>query len=214
MRMIGLHHCDKNGPAFAMALARTNYPGLIVNGGSIMPGCHKGHSTSILDVYDAAAKEKQGTMSYEESEQIIRTACPGAGGCGIAASFNTWGIALEALGLSLPDTSSMPAVEAGKTEECLRVGKAVRRLLELNLRPRGHHHQGLAHQCHDRHRRHRRLHQWRVARPRRRTRSWQSTSLCVMCRPSAAGRPCCAISPRAAVAPWSISIALAAPRCC
>ncbi len=134
--LIGLHHCDKNGPAFAMALARTNYPGLIVNGGSIMPGCHKGHSTSILDVYDAAAKEKQGTMSYEESEQIIRTACPGAGGCGIAASFNTWGIALEAMGLSLPDTSSMPAIEAGKREECLRVGKAVRRLLELNLRPR------------------------------------------------------------------------------
>jgi dihydroxy-acid dehydratase len=134
--LIGLHHCDKNGPAFAMALARTNYPGLIVNGGSIMPGCHKGHSTSILDVYDAAAKEKQGTMSYEESEQIIRTACPGAGGCGIAASFNTWGIALEAMGLSLPDTSSMPAIDAGKREECLRVGKAVRRLLELNLRPR------------------------------------------------------------------------------
>ena len=134
--LIGLHHCDKNGPAFAMALARTNYPGLIVNGGSIMPGCHKGQSTSILDVYDAAAKEKQGTMSYEESEQIIRTACPGAGGCGIAASFNTWGIALEAMGLSLPDTSSMPAIEAGKREECLRVGKAVRRLLEMNLRPR------------------------------------------------------------------------------
>ncbi|OYW91313.1 MAG: hypothetical protein B7Z13_12865, partial [Caulobacterales bacterium 32-67-6] len=75
-------------------------------------------------------------MSYEESEQIIRTACPGAGGCGIAASFNTWGIALEAMGLSLPDTSSMPAIEAGKREECLRVGKAVRRLLEMNLRPR------------------------------------------------------------------------------
>jgi dihydroxy-acid dehydratase len=65
-------------------------------------------------------------MSYEESEQIIRTACPGAGGCGIAASFNTWGIALEAMGLSLPDTSSMPAIEAGKRAECLRVGKAVR----------------------------------------------------------------------------------------
>lgn len=134
--IIGLHHCDKNGPAFAMALARTNYPGLIVNGGSIMPGCHKGHSTSILDVYDAAAKEKQGTMSYEESEQIIRTACPGAGGCGIAASFNTWGIALEAMGLSLPDTSSMPAIEAGKRSECLRVGQAVRNLLEKNIRPR------------------------------------------------------------------------------
>jgi dihydroxy-acid dehydratase len=57
--MIGLHHCDKNGPAFAMALARMNYPGLIVNGGSILPGCHKGAPTTILDVYDAAAKAKQ-----------------------------------------------------------------------------------------------------------------------------------------------------------
>lgn len=134
--LVGLHHCDKNGPAFAMALARLNYPGLIVNGGSIMPGCHKGRPTTIYDVYDAAAKANQGTMSFEESEQIIRTACPGAGGCGIAASFNTMGIALEAMGLSLPDTSSMPAIEAGKREECLRVGHAVRRLLELNLRPR------------------------------------------------------------------------------
>jgi dihydroxy-acid dehydratase len=134
--LIGLHHCDKNGPAFAMALARLNYPGLIVNGGSIMPGCHKGQPTTIYDVYDAAAKANQGTMSHEESEEIIRTACPGPGGCGIAASFNTMGIALEAMGLSLPDTSSMPAIEAGKREECLRVGRAVRKLLEMNLRPR------------------------------------------------------------------------------
>lgn len=134
--LIGLHHCDKNGPAFAMALARTNYPGLIVNGGSIMPGCHKGKPTTIYDVYDSAARANQGTMSFEESEQIIRTACPGPGGCGIAASFNTMGIALEAMGLSLPDTSSMPAIEAGKRSECLRVGKAVRNLLEKNIRPR------------------------------------------------------------------------------
>jgi dihydroxy-acid dehydratase len=134
--LVGLHHCDKNGPAFAMALARTNYPGLIVNGGSIMPGCHAGRATSILDVYDGVEKAKQGTMSYAESEQIIRTACPGPGGCGIAASFNTWGIALEAMGLSLPDTSSMPAIETGKRAECRRVGEAVRRLLERDIRPR------------------------------------------------------------------------------
>jgi dihydroxy-acid dehydratase len=134
--LIGLHHCDKNGPGFAMALARLNIPGLIVNGGSIMPGCHKGKPTTILDVYDAAARANSGTMSFEESEQVIATACPGPGGCGIAASFNTWGIALEAMGMSLPDTSSMPAIEAGKREECRRVGAAVRILLEKNLRPR------------------------------------------------------------------------------
>lgn len=134
--LIGLHHCDKNGPAFAMALARLNYPGLIVNGGSILPGCHRNMPVTILDAYDAQAKANTGDVSLEESEAIIRAACPGAGGCGIAASFNTWGVALEALGLSLPDTSSIPAVDAGKTQDCLRVGQAMRRLLELDLRPR------------------------------------------------------------------------------
>ncbi|MDF1822989.1 MAG: dihydroxy-acid dehydratase [Verrucomicrobiales bacterium] len=134
--IVGLHHCDKNGPGFAMAMARTNYPGLIVNGGSILPGCHKGHDTTILDVYDAAAKAANGSMDYEESEQIIRTACPGAGGCGIAASFNTWGVTMEAIGLSLPDTSSRPAVAEEKRDECRRVGAALRLLLERNIRPR------------------------------------------------------------------------------
>jgi dihydroxy-acid dehydratase len=134
--IVGLHHCDKNGPGFAMALARTNYPGLIVNGGSILPGCHKGRDTTILDVYDAAAKAANGTMDYGESEQIIRTACPGPGGCGIAASFNTWGITMEVIGLSLPDTSSRPAVAEEKREECRRVGAALRLLLERGIRPR------------------------------------------------------------------------------
>jgi dihydroxy-acid dehydratase len=134
--MIGLHHCDKNGPAFAMALARMNCPGLIVNGGSILPGCHQGRSLTILDAYDSQAQANTGKISVEESETVIRHACPGAGGCGIAASFNTWGVALEAMGLSLPDTSSIPAVDVGKKTDCQRVGAAMRRLLELNLRPR------------------------------------------------------------------------------
>lgn len=134
--LVGLHHCDKNGPGFAMALARLNYPGLIVNGGTIMPGCHHGREVTILDVYDAQAAASVGAMSEEEAGQIIRSACPGPGGCGIAASFNTWGIALEALGLSLPFTSSIPAVEEAKQRECLRAGAAVRNLLERDLRPR------------------------------------------------------------------------------
>lgn len=134
--MIGLHHCDKNGPAFAMALARMNCPGLIVNGGSILPGCHQGRSLTILDAYDSQAQANSGKISMEESETVIRHACPGAGGCGIAASFNTWGVALEAMGLSLPDTSSIPAVDQAKLTDCQRVGAAMRRLLELDLRPR------------------------------------------------------------------------------
>jgi len=134
--LIGLHHCDKNGPGFAMALARLNYPGLIVNGGTIMPGCHDGREVTILDVYDAQAAASVGAMSQDEAGQIIRAACPGPGGCGIAASFNTWGIALEAIGLSLPFTSLIPAVDAAKQQECLAVGAAMRNVLERNIRPR------------------------------------------------------------------------------
>jgi dihydroxy-acid dehydratase len=134
--VIGLHHCDKNGPGFAMALARLNYPGLIVSGGSIQPGCHNGKGVTILDAYDAQAAAAMGTMSFAESEKIIRVSCPGPGGCGIAASFNTWGITLEALGLMLPDSSSNPAIDPSKKLESAQIGSAIRRLLELNLRPR------------------------------------------------------------------------------
>lgn len=134
--MIGMHHCDKNGPGFAMALARMNYPGLILSGGSILPGCHRGQDTSILDVYDSQAAATVGAMSQEEADEILRTACPGPGGCGIAASFNTWGIALEILGLSPPYSSSIPAVAPEKREECRQVGTFVRTLLETNLRSR------------------------------------------------------------------------------
>jgi dihydroxy-acid dehydratase len=119
-----------------MALARMNYPGLLVSGGSIQPGCHKGEDITILDVYDSQAAANVGAMSQEEADQILRTACPGAGGCGIAASFNTWGIAMEAIGLMPPYSSSIPAVGPEKREECLRVGQLVRGLLQEGVRPR------------------------------------------------------------------------------
>ncbi len=134
--LVGLHNCDKNGPGFAMALARLNYPGLIVSGGSIMPGCHKGQDISILDVYDAQAAASVGAMTEDEADQILRTACPGAGGCGIAASFNTFGIALEALGLSAPFSSSYPAISEEKQQECRGVAKLIGHLLAEHIRPR------------------------------------------------------------------------------
>jgi len=134
--MVGLHCCDKNGPGFAMALARMNYPGLIVSGGSIRPGSHCGRDVSILDVYDSQAAAAVGSMTQDEADQILRTACPGPGGCGIAASFNTWGIALEAIGLMLPYSSSIPAEHEEKREECRRVGAALENLLQQGVRPR------------------------------------------------------------------------------
>lgn len=134
--LIGMHNCDKNGPGFAMALARLNYPGLIINGGSIKPGCHRGQDTSILDVYDSQAAASVGAMTHDEADQILRTACPGPGGCGIAASFNTWGIALEAMGLSAPYSSSNPADDPSKIQECEGIGVLVKRLLAEDIRPR------------------------------------------------------------------------------
>lgn len=134
--LIGTHHCDKNGPGFAMALARTNYPGLIVSGGSILPGCHDGKDITILDVYDSQAAVSVGALSEAEGDEILRKACPGPGGCGIAASFNTWGIACEAIGIMLPSSSSIPAVDEEKRAECRRVGATVKKLLENDIRPR------------------------------------------------------------------------------
>lgn len=134
--LIGLHACDKNGPGFAMALARLNYPGFILSGGSILPGCHNGQDISILDVYDSQAAAAVGAMSEQEADQILRTACPGPGGCGIAASFNTWGIAMEAIGLSPPNSSSLPAISEEKRAECAGAGTLAKRLLESGIRPR------------------------------------------------------------------------------
>ena len=134
--LVGLHNCDKNGPGFAMALARLNYPGLILSGGSIHPGQYKNRDVTILDVYDSQAAAAVGAIEQEEADEILRVACPGPGGCGIAASFNTWGIALEAMGLSPPQSSSIPAIDPQKSEECGRTGALVKNLLQEEIRPR------------------------------------------------------------------------------
>ena len=133
--LIGLHHCDKNGPGFAMALARTNFPGFIISGGSIHPGCYQGRDVSILDVYDLQAEADAGVATQAEAEEIRRVACPGPGGCGIAASFNTWGLAMESIGLMPPQSSSIPAIDPMKQTECFNAGHLVRNLLEKQIRP-------------------------------------------------------------------------------
>ena len=134
--MVGLHHCDKNGPGFAMALARMNYPGLILSGGSIQPGRYRGRDVTILDVYDSQAAASVGAIPQSEADEICRVACPGPGGCGIAASFNTWGLAMEAIGLMPPQSSSIPAIDDAKREDCLNAGPLVRGLLERQIRTR------------------------------------------------------------------------------
>ncbi len=133
---IGLHHCDKNGPGFAMALIRTNLPGFVISGGTIKPGRIDGRELTIQDVYDVQAASEIGKATSAELDAVIRHACPGPGGCGIAASFNTWGLAMEAMGLMPPYSSSNPSEGPEKQEECFRAGQWMARILENNLRPR------------------------------------------------------------------------------
>ena len=133
---IGLHHCDKNGPGFAMALLRTNLPGFVISGGTIKPGCFEGKELTIQDVYDVQAASEIGRATSEELNAVIRHACPGPGGCGIAASFNTWGLAMETMGLMPPHSSSNPSEGPQKKDECQNAGKWMTEILQKGLRPR------------------------------------------------------------------------------
>ncbi len=133
---IGLHHCDKNGPGFAMALVRTNLPGFILSGGTIKPGCLNGQDLTIQHVYDEQAEVEVGSSTPEKLLAVVKNACPGAGGCGIAASFNTWGLAMEAIGLMPPFSSSNPAEGEEKRAECRQAGEWMKSILISGKRPR------------------------------------------------------------------------------
>lgn len=134
--MIGIHFCDKNFPGLAIALARTNFPGLIFSGGSIHPGQHNGQPTTILSAYDAQAAAQQGSIPAKEADQIIKTACPGRGGCGLMATFNTMAMMGEAIGLIPPASASIHAEDPAKQNDLLQGGGLIKNLLQKNLRPR------------------------------------------------------------------------------
>ena len=134
--VIGLHHCDKNGPGFAMALVRSNLPGFILSGGTIKPGCLNGENLTIQHVYDEQAAVEVGSSTEEKLMAVVQHACPGAGGCGIAASFNTWGLAMEAIGLMPPYSSSNPAEGEEKHTECRKAGEWMKSILLSGKRPR------------------------------------------------------------------------------
>ncbi|MDG2168643.1 MAG: dihydroxy-acid dehydratase [Opitutales bacterium] len=133
---IGLHHCDKNGPGFALALVRTNLPGFILSGGTIKPGCLNGEDLTIQHVYDEQAEVEVGSSAPEKLLAVVKNACPGAGGCGIAASFNTWGLAMEAIGLMPPFSSSNPAEGEEKRDECRQAGEWMKSILLSGKRPK------------------------------------------------------------------------------
>lgn len=138
--VVAIPGCDKNMPGSIIALARLNRPGLMVYGGTIKPGhTHFAGGTQTRDVVSAFqcyGEFLAGKITEEERKEIVKKSCPGAGACGGMYTANTMSSAIEALGMSLPYSSSNPAMDPCKEKECLSVGPAIRKLLELDLKPR------------------------------------------------------------------------------
>ena len=128
--------CDKNMPGALMALGRLNRPGLMVYGGTIKPGELDGEKLDIVSAFQAYGEKFAGRMSEEKFCGVVKHACPGAGACGGMYTANTMASAIEALGMALPYSSSIPAVDPEKAAECARAGAAVKLLLERDLKPR------------------------------------------------------------------------------
>ncbi len=127
--------CDKNMPGAMIALARLNRPAILVYGGTISPGCHGDRKLDIVSAFEALGEKSAGELSEEDFKAIIKSACPGPGACGGMYTANTMASAIEALGMSLPYNSSYPANVVEKEEDCRRVGKAIRHLLEQDIKP-------------------------------------------------------------------------------
>ena len=128
--------CDKNMPGCIMALGRMNRPGLMIYGGTIKPGHADGETLDVVSAFQCFGQWLAGRISEEKRKQIVKCSIPGAGACGGMYTANTMASAVEALGMSLPYSSSIPAVDPLKLDECFRAGAAIRKLLELDLKPR------------------------------------------------------------------------------
>ncbi|MCC7084985.1 MAG: dihydroxy-acid dehydratase [Pirellulales bacterium] len=137
--------CDKNMPGCLMAMARVNRPALMIYGGTIKPGHMpktgagghaEGEALDIVSAFQCFGEAITGRIDEETRKTIVKTACPGAGACGGMYTANTMASAIEALGMSLPYSASLPAVDPGKIDECHRTGEAIRQLLQRDLKPR------------------------------------------------------------------------------
>src|ERR1700749_2255800 len=128
--------CDKNMPGTIMAMGRLNRPSIMLYGGTIAPGHYKGEDLNIVSAFEALGQKIAGNLSETDFRGIVEHACPGAGACGGMYTANTMASAIEALGMSLPYSSSIPAVDPQKLDECVRAGVAMRNLLALDLKPR------------------------------------------------------------------------------
>ncbi|WP_454881784.1 dihydroxy-acid dehydratase [Sphingobacterium detergens] len=133
--LISIPGCDKNMPGAIIAMARLDRPSLMVYGGTIAPGHYKGEELNIVSAFEALGQRICGNLSDEDYEGIIKHTCPGAGACGGMYTANTMASAIEALGMSLPYSSSNPAISEAKKNECLDAGKYIRTLLEKDIKP-------------------------------------------------------------------------------
>lgn len=133
--LLAIGGCDKNLPGAMMAIARLNIPSIFVYGGTIKPGKYNGRDLNIVSVFEAVGAYKQGTMSKEEFQEIERHACPGSGSCGGMYTANTMSSAIEALGMSLPNSSTMSNPDHDKADSSRDSGKALVQLVEKNIRP-------------------------------------------------------------------------------
>lgn len=133
---ISLPGCDKNMPGCLIAMGRLNRPSLMIYGGTIKPGHYHGMTLDVVSAFQSYGEFLAGKIDEETRHEIVNHSCPGAGACGGMYTANTMASAIEAMGMSLPYSSSTPAVDPGKLDECFRAGQAIRNLLEQDLKPR------------------------------------------------------------------------------
>ncbi len=134
--LVAIAGCDKSLPGMILAIARLNVPAIFLYGGTIMPGRYDGRDVTIQDVFEAVGAHARGTMSAEELYRLECVACPGAGSCGGLYTANTMASCIEALGMSLPGSASVPALDPRRAEVCRKTGEAAVRLLVDGVRPR------------------------------------------------------------------------------
>ena len=134
--LIAIPGCDKNMPGSVMAMGRLNRPAIMIYGGTIAAGHYKGEDLNIISAFEALGHKIAGDITPEDFRNVVRHSCPGAGACGGMYTANTMSSAIEALGMSLPFSSSNPAVSEDKKKECENAGAAILNLLRLDLKPR------------------------------------------------------------------------------
>ena len=133
--IIAIPGCDKNMPGAIMAMGRLNRPSIMLYGGTIAHGHYKGEDLNIVSAFEALGKKIAGDLNEEDFKGIVKHSCPGAGACGGMYTANTMAAAIEALGMSLPNSSSNPALSDDKQKECAAVGAAIKILLEKDIKP-------------------------------------------------------------------------------